>query len=111
MGSAAAYHLARRGQKVLGLEQFGMAHDRGSSHGETRVIRRAYFEHPDYVPLLNRAYDLWRKLEHAASRQLYVPSGLILAARPEYEAVSGTLAVAAQHRLDIQAVPLAEARR
>jgi len=62
MGSAALYHLARRGCRVLGLEQFGVAHDRGSMHGETRIIRLAYHEHPAYVPLLLRAYELWREL-------------------------------------------------
>src|SRR4029077_7314376 len=66
VGSAAAYHLAKRGAKVLGIDQFPGGHDRGSSHGETRVIRQAYFEHPDYVPLLLRAYELWRKLEQEA---------------------------------------------
>ena len=54
-GSGTLYHLARRGVRVLGIERFGVAHDRGSSHGETRIIRKAYFEHPDYVPLLQRA--------------------------------------------------------
>src|SRR5439155_4823918 len=63
MGSAALYHLARRGSRVLGLEQFGVAHDRGSMHGETRIIRLAYHEQPDYVPLLRRAYELWRELD------------------------------------------------
>jgi len=58
-GSGAAYHLARRGLRVLGLDRFRPAHDQGSSHGETRIIRKAYFEHPDYVPLLLKAYDLW----------------------------------------------------
>jgi len=62
-GSAALLHLARRGLRVLGLEQFGVPHDRGSSHGDSRIIRKAYFEHPDYVPLLERAYVLWRELE------------------------------------------------
>lgn len=110
-GSAALLQLARRGARVLGIEQFGPAHDRGSSHGETRVIRKAYFEHPDYVPLLNRAYELWGDLEQATSQQLFVRSGLILSARPECEAVAGTLAVAATHGLDIQQLPLAEARQ
>ncbi len=59
MGSAACFHLAKRGQKVLGLEQFQLAHDHGSSHGETRLIRQAYFENASYVPLLFRAYELW----------------------------------------------------
>src|SRR4051812_50110533 len=63
MGSAAAAHLAARGQRVLGLERFGAAHDRGSSHGGSRIIRQAYFEDPAYVPLLKRAYELWERLE------------------------------------------------
>src|SRR4029450_10190989 len=63
MGSAALYHLARRGKRVLGLERFNIPHDRGSSHGITRIIRLAYYEHPSYVPLLRRAYELWRELE------------------------------------------------
>jgi sarcosine oxidase len=63
MGSAALYHLARCGCRVLGLEQFGVAHEHGSMHGETRIIRLAYHEHADYVPLLLRAYELWRELD------------------------------------------------
>ena len=59
MGSAAAYHLAARGQRVLGLEKFTPAHDKGSSHGGSRIIRQSYFEDPAYVPLLLRAYELW----------------------------------------------------
>lgn len=66
VGSAAAYHLARRGFRVLGLEQFEPAHTLGSYHGESRITRRAYFEHPAYVPLLHRAFDLWRRLEAEA---------------------------------------------
>ena len=62
MGSSAAAHLSRRGQRVLGIEQFTPAHDRGSSHGETRIIRQAYFEDPAYVPLLLRSYELWKTL-------------------------------------------------
>ena len=55
VGSAAAFHLAQRGAKVLGIDQFAGGHDRGSSHGQTRVIRQAYVEHPDSVPLLLRS--------------------------------------------------------
>src|SRR5439155_4440450 len=62
MGSAACYHLARRGVRVLGLEQFDIPHNKGSSHGFTRMIRSAYYEHPDYVPLVQRAFDLWKQL-------------------------------------------------
>ena len=56
-------HLARRGVRAIGIDRFAPGHDRGSSHGDTRVIRQAYFEHPDYVPLLRRAYELWREIE------------------------------------------------
>jgi len=77
MGSAALYHLSRRGQRVLGLERFDVPHDRGSSHGLTRIIRLAYFEHPDYVPLVRRAYELWRELESEAAEQLLYVTGII----------------------------------
>jgi sarcosine oxidase len=72
MGSSALYHLARRGKRVLGLERFDLLHEHGSSHGLTRIIRLAYFEHPDYVPLLRRAYELWRELESAGEQLLHV---------------------------------------
>ena len=70
MGSAAVYHLARRGQRVLGLERFDIPHSMGSSHGVNRIIRLAYYEHPSYVPLLRRAYELWRELERSVGEQL-----------------------------------------
>jgi sarcosine oxidase len=75
MGSAAVYHLARRGAKVLGLEQFEIPHELGSSHGVTRIIRLAYAEHPDYVPLVRRAYELWRELEIEAGERLLIITG------------------------------------
>ena len=77
MGSAALYHLARRNKSVLGLERFDLLHERGSSHGLTRIIRLAYFEHPDYVPLLRRAYELWRELESEAGEQLLHVTGIV----------------------------------
>lgn len=99
MGSAAAMHLAARGRRVLGLEQFTAPHDRGSSHGHSRVIRQAYFEHPAYVPLLLRAYELWHSLESASSRQLLLlPGGLMMGA-PDSEVVAGSLRSARQHGL------------
>lgn len=101
-GSGATYHLARRGLRVLGLDRFGPAHDRGSSHGETRIIRKAYFEHPDYVPLLLRAYDLWAKLEAESQRQLFWPCGLMLAGLSNSEAISGARLSATQHGLTIE---------
>src|SRR5918912_1024656 len=75
MGSAAAYHLARQGRKVLGLDQFAPPHAFGSSHGETRIIREAYFEHPIYVPLIQRAYELWAQLERESGRTLFRQTG------------------------------------
>jgi len=77
MGSAAAYHLARRGRKVLGLEQFDIPHEMGSSHGITRIIRLAYYEHPSYLPLLRRAYELWRELQQRAGEQLLFVTGSV----------------------------------
>src|SRR4029079_17397423 len=77
MGSAALYHLARRGKRVLGIERFDLPHERGSSHGLTRIIRLAYFEHPDYVPLLRRAYELWHELEDDAGEQLLHTTGIV----------------------------------
>jgi sarcosine oxidase len=77
MGSATLYHLARRGLRVLGLERFDLLHEHGSSHGLTRIIRLAYWEHPTYVSLLRRAYDLWRELETLAGERLLHITGSI----------------------------------
>jgi sarcosine oxidase len=110
-GSAALYHAAARGLSVLGLEQFSVAHDRGSSHGETRIIRKAYFEHPDYVPLLLSAYDLWRKLEAEAGRTLMHLCGLLLAGPPEGESIAGARLASRIHGVPLQSVAAAEAER
>ena len=77
MGSSTVYHLARRGKRVLGLEHFDIPHEKGSSHGITRVIRLAYYEHPSYLPLLVRAYELWRDLEKQAGEQLLFITGSV----------------------------------
>src|SRR6187431_1043650 len=84
MGSAALYHLARRGKRVLGLERFDVPHEHGSSHGLTRIIRLAYFEHPDYVPLMRRAYELWRELQAEAGEQLLHVTGIVEAGERIY---------------------------
>ncbi len=99
MGSASALALARRGAKVCGVEQFGMAHDRGSSHGETRIIRKAYFEHPDYVPLLLRSYDLWQELCDETGTNLLNRCGLVLSGEPTSTTVSGLLRCYDEHQL------------
>ena len=90
VGSAATFHLARRGARVLGLDRFPGGHDRGSSHGQTRIIRQAYFEHADYVPLLVRSYDLWRDLERQTGQELFVQAGLMLSGPATGEVVPGT---------------------
>lgn len=110
-GSSAAYHAACRGAKVLGLEQFTPAHDRGSSHGETRIIRQAYLEHPDYVPIAIRAYDFWRDLERETGRTLLKQQGLLISGTPASEAVAGTKLAAANHGLPLQEYSHHEARR
>src|SRR5438105_4443109 len=83
VGSAALYHLARRGVRVIGLDRFPPGHDRGSSHGQTRIIRMAYHEHPNYVPLLRRAYELWRDLELESQRKLLYQVGILFAGPPQ----------------------------
>lgn len=101
-GSSCLYQLAQRGVRVLGLDRFSAAHDQGSSHGDTRIIRQAYFEHPDYVPLLKRAYELWRKLESASGRELMDLCGLFLAGPAEGEAVAGARLAAKLHGISIE---------
>jgi sarcosine oxidase len=92
MGSAAVYHLARRGARVLGIEQFEIPHERGSSHGLSRIIRLAYWEHPDYVPLVRRAYSLWQELERVAGEPLLTVTGSIDAGPAEGRMIRGALA-------------------
>ena len=99
MGSAAAYHLTRRGKRVLGIDRFEPGHEYGSSHGATRIIRLGYFEHPSYVPLLRRAYALWRELEAAAGWQVLHVTGIAEIGNPDSLLVSGTLAAARMHAL------------
>jgi sarcosine oxidase len=99
MGSAAAYHLARRGKRVVGIERFAPGHERGSSHGATRIIRLGYFEHPSYVPLLRRAYALWRELEAAARQPLLRITGIAEIGPADGKLVAGTLAAARTHDL------------
>lgn len=110
MGAAAAWHLARRGARVLGLDRFPIAHDRGSSHGQTRLIRMAYYEHPDYVPLLRLAYERWRELERETARRLLVESGLLMVGPPAGDLIAGCLRSAAMHGVPIEPLTVAEAR-
>ena len=81
MGSAAAYHLAARGQRVLGLERHAPAHDKGSSHGGSRITRQSYFEDPAYVPLLLRSYELWEQLARDSGEDVISLTGGVATGR------------------------------
>ena len=111
MGSAAAHQLAARGHRVLGLEKFSPPHDRGSSHGETRVVRQAYFEHPGYVPLLRRSYDLWRELEGITGTPLLHLCGGLMMGAPDSAVVAGSLRSAREHGLPHELLDAADIRR
>jgi sarcosine oxidase len=100
MGSSACHHLASRGVRVLGLEQFDIPHALGSSHGYSRMIRMAYYEHPDYVPLLRRAYELWRGLERASGQDLLFEVGGVYMGPPEGRVVLGAVSAARRHGLE-----------
>jgi sarcosine oxidase len=111
MGSAAAYQLAAGGRSVLGIEQFGPAHDRGSSHGRSRIIRQAYFEDPAYVPLLHRSYELWERLERESGRRLLTMTGGLMLGPPEGDVVAGSVRSAREHNLPHDVLDAAEIHR
>src|SRR5262245_9058671 len=99
MGSAACFELARRGRRVLGLEQFALVHDRGSSHGHTRIIRTAYYEHPGYGPLVRRAFSQWYELEQISGRHLLTECPCLNVGLPGSELVEGVRASVSEHDL------------
>jgi sarcosine oxidase len=103
IGSAIAAHCASRGASTVGFEQFDPAHDLGASHGKTRMIRKAYFEDPAYVPLVLRAYELWRKLELEIGEELLRITGVLSIGAPNSEIISGTLRAADRHDLSVKA--------
>ncbi|GAA5216657.1 N-methyl-L-tryptophan oxidase [Streptomyces thinghirensis] len=111
MGSAAAHHLSARGARVLGLEKFGPVHNRGSSHGGSRVTRQSYFEDPAYVPLLLRAYELYEDLERATGRDIAVLCGGVMVGRPDSWTVSGSLRSAREWDLPHEMLDAREIRR
>src|SRR3954454_10769406 len=110
MGSAAARHLAARGQRVLGLERFTPAHDRGSSHSGARIVRQAYLEDPAYVPLLLRAYELWEQAGKEADADLLTRTGALYLGPPGSAAVAGSLASARQWGLPHEVLDAAAVR-
>ncbi|MEO5823295.1 MAG: N-methyl-L-tryptophan oxidase [Vicinamibacteraceae bacterium] len=111
MGAATVAELARRGRRVLGVEQFPLPHARGSSQGGTRIIREAYFEHPLYVPLVQRAYAAWQALEAEIGTRLLVPTGGLTIGPPGGRLVTGALASARTHGLDHEVLTAAEVTR
>jgi sarcosine oxidase len=108
MGSAAALALARRGARVLGLEQFRLGHDRGSSHGQTRIIRQAYYEHPDYVPLVRLACAGWYDLEQRSGRHLLTECPCLSIGPPDSQLVAGVRASAQLHDLPVEHLDAAD---
>src|SRR5574342_245048 len=100
MGSAAAWYLSRRRLRVLGLDRFTPPHTFGSSHGQTRIIREAYFEHPLYVPIVQRAYENWAALEREVGWRLFQQTGGLMIGHP-----TGTLVTGAQRSAQIHHLP------
>ncbi len=112
MGSAASYYLARSGQTVLGIERHSLGHDQGASHGHTRLIRKAYFESPHYIPLLERSYELWSELERISGRRLLEQIGLVMMGRESNApAMMGALESAAQYGIEVERLGPEELKR
>ncbi|MFL5523407.1 MAG: N-methyl-L-tryptophan oxidase [Gemmatimonadaceae bacterium] len=111
MGSATLYHLARRGVRAVGLDQFSPGHTFGSSHGDSRIIRETYFEHPLYVPLVQRAHHLWRELEENTGKSLMKITGGLMIGPPEGMVVAGTLRSVREHGLPHEVLEADELRK
>lgn len=111
MGSATAAHLARRGASVIGFDAFAPGHANGSSHGETRIIRKAYFESPDYVPMLDRAYELWNELEDESGEQLLTINGALNIGSADSGFVTGAARSAREFGLKIEELDHVDVRK
>lgn len=111
MGSAALHHLAARGVKAAGFDRFAPPHTMGSSHGETRMIREAYYEHPAYVPLVRRAYELWHELAAPDEAPVIVETGGAFAGPPGGELVAGIRRSAHEHGIPVESLSHADAAR
>jgi sarcosine oxidase len=111
MGSSVAANCARRGLSVLGVERFWPVHDQGASHGKSRLIRQAYFEHVAYVPLVLRAYELWRDLEARTGKHLMTITGLLLAGKESTNVIAGSRRSAGQHALPVDYLTAADIAR
>ena len=111
MGSAILAQCARRGASVIGLEQFARGHELGSSSGQSRMIRKAYFEDPSYVPLLLRAYDLWREIERETDTELLRITGLLMVGGEQTEIIAGARRSAQEHALPLESLTAREIRK
>ena len=110
MGSSTCYYLASRGYRVLGLEQFDIPHDQGSHAGQSRIIRKAYFEHPDYVPLLERAYQNWKEIENRSGSQIYFPTGLLYAGKSNDILIKGVCESAEKYNVKVESLSNSETK-
>jgi len=102
MGSATCYYLAKQGVKVLGLEQFDIPHEHGSHAGQSRIIRKAYFEHSDYVPLLESAYKNWKHLEETSGSKVYYKTGLLYFGQPGHLLIKGVRESSTKYKVEIK---------
>lgn len=111
MGSAALFHLARRGKRVVGFDRFARGHEHGSSHGESRAIRLGYFEHPSYVPLARAAYANWQELERLSGESVLTKTGVLEMGKPGSVIVEGSLEASQLHGLEHEVLDRDEIRR
>ena len=111
MGSSAAFHLAARGLRVAGIDRFDPPHALGSTHGRTRIIREAYYEHPVYVPFVRQAYEQWSALERMSGTTLFQRTGGLMLGSEASELLQGTLASAREHLIAIEVLESSEIRR
>jgi len=101
MGSSACYYLSKKGYKILGLEQFSISHEFGSHAGQSRIIRKAYFENADYVPLLERAYQNWKALEEETGTKIYHPTGLVYFGPHSHSLIEGVKQSASLYDIEL----------
>ncbi len=111
MGSQALWRLAKRGIRVIGVEQFAVGHARGASHGESRIIRTAYAEGAAYVPLLLESWRLWAELERVTGERLLDRTGGLMLGPPSSPAITGPIASAEQHGLKYELLTADELRK
>jgi sarcosine oxidase len=110
MGSATCSHISDRGYRVLGLEQFNVVHELGSHAGQSRIIRKAYFEHPDYVPLLQRAYENWKQIEVQTNLEIYHKTGIVYFGTPDNPTMAGIRNAARLYDLPVQKLSTTEGK-